>query len=199
LFFFVGSLTGLPPFRQYLDASEAIKAHWERESGSPPWGHAEESRLDRFCIRIADFERIERQREVTIDCGEAVAALEDVGIVVQDQGERLVDIAEANSTTPKAIAEVVLSVARLGEALEARGGREEEFVRPYSGMGRMTMREYAERYGADLDRILALLAERGVQLDPDSRLRDEADRLGMDPGGIFDLLNEGSGGATRER
>ena len=194
LFFFVGTLTGIPPFRQFLDANEAIKAHWERESGSPPWGHAEESRLDRFCLRMADFERIERQRDVTIDCSEAVIALEEAGIIVEDQSQRLVDIAEMNSTTPKAIAEIVVGVADFGEAVETPGGREGEFVRPYSGMGRITMREYAERYDADLDRILSLLAERGIELDPDGRLREEADRLGMDPGQIFDLLNESAGG-----
>ncbi len=199
LLFFVGSLTGIPPFRQFLDANEAIKAHWERESGSPPWGHAEESRLDRFCLRMADFERIERRREVTIDCSEAVTALEEAGIIVEDQSQRLVDIAEVNSTTPKAIAEIVVSVAHLGDAVESPGGQEGEFVRPYSGMGRITMREYAERYEVDLDRILSLLAERGIQLDPDGRLREEADRLGMDPGQIFDLLNESSQGHGRGR
>jgi hypothetical protein len=63
---------------------------------------------------------------------------------------------------------------------------------PYSGLGRLSLRQYAERYEADLELALAILRERGVDLDPDARLRDEATRLGTDPEGIIAWLNEGA-------
>ena len=64
------------------------------------------------------------------------------------------------------------------------------FTLPISGLGRMTMRQYAERYDADLDRALGILREEGISIDPDRTLRDESSRFQTDPEGIIELLNE---------
>lgn len=192
--FLVGTLAGIFPFQQLLRASDEIKDYWEARSGSPPWGHAELSPLGRFCRGMEDFERLERQRLITIDCAEAIAALSGAGIQVEDESQQLLEIARANSTTPQAIARIVLSVARPRSPGAGGTDRHEQVVPfpvPYSGLGRLTLREYAERYGADLDLALSILRERGVQFDPDARLRDEAERLGTDPEGIVLWLNEG--------
>ena len=66
--FVVGPLAGIFPFQQYLDVGEDLKASWEASSGTPPWGHAEESTLARFCQRMEDLERSDNQRLVAIDC-----------------------------------------------------------------------------------------------------------------------------------
>jgi hypothetical protein len=193
--FLVGTLAELVPFRQFLDVSDTIKDYWETKSGSPPWGHAELSPLGRFCRGMEDFERLENQNLITIDCGEALAALREAGIEVEDESQQLLDIARANSTTPQALSEIILSVARLrdperddADLREAAG----PFAMPYSGLGRLTLREYTETYDADLEEALSILNGMGFQLDPDKRLRDEADRLGTDPAGIIRMLNEGS-------
>ena len=192
LLFFVGTLGGIPPFQQFLAVGAEIKDYWERTEGSPPWGHAEMSKLDRFCRGMEDFERLEHGRYVTIDCDAAIEALRESGIDVEDASQQLIDIAEANGTSPMALAEIVLSVAVPREQQPGAEGTRAPagpFAQPYSGLGRMTMREYAERYDADLDRILGILAEQGMDLDPDQRLRDEADRFEMDPEGIIEVLN----------
>jgi hypothetical protein len=144
---------------------------------------------------MEDFERLENQNLITIDCGEALAALREAGIEVEDESQQLLDIARANSTTPQALSEIILSVARLrdperddADLREAAG----PFAMPYSGLGRLTLREYTETYDADLEEALSILNGMGFQLDPDKRLRDEADRLGTDPAGIIRMLNEGS-------
>lgn len=193
--FLVGTLAELVPFRQFLDLSVEIKDYWEATSGSPPWAHAELSPLGRFCRGMEDFERLENQRLVTIEPTEAVAALREAGIEVEGESQQLLDIARANSTTPQALAEVILSVARPRDPeRDDVAGRESAgpFVLPYSGLGRLTLREYADRYEADLEHALSILRDMGLQLDPDKRLREEADRLGTDPEGIILLLNEGS-------
>jgi len=193
--FFVGTLAGLFPFQQFLGMGEAVKGYWEVTSGSPPRGHAELSPLDRFCPGMEDFERLENQRLISIDCAEAMAALREAGIEVESDSQQLIEIARANSTTPQALAEIIVSVAkpRAPGSQDADAPAESgPFVKPYSGLGRLTLREYAERYQADLDLALAILAERGVDLDPDARIRDEAGRLGTDPEGIIVWLNEGA-------
>jgi hypothetical protein len=193
--FLVGTLVGMFPFRQFLNVSDEIKDYWEATDGSPPWGHAELSPLGRFCRGMEDFERLEHQRPVTIDCTEAVVALRSAGIEVEDESQQLLDIARANATTPQALAEIVLSVARPRDPESDGTGQHEAlgpFVVPYSGLGRLTLREYVERYGADLEMALSILRDRGIQFDPDARLRDEAERLGTDPEGIVLWLNEGA-------
>ena len=194
--FLVGPLTRVPPFGQFLDAGEDVKAYWEATSGSPPWGHAEENSLTRFCRGMEDFERLEHRRLVAIDCEEALAALREEGFAVQGPNQRLLDIAQANGTTPQALATIVVGVSRAvtpEEALAAlmppeNGAR---FQRPYSGLGRLTLSGYSEEYGYDLDEILGILSEAGLVLDPKMRLREEATRLGTDPEGIIEVLNGG--------
>jgi hypothetical protein len=124
-----------------------------------------------------------------------MAALREAGIEVESESQQLIEIADANSTTPQALAAIIVSVAKPRDpgSGEANAGTDPDpFVKPYSGLGRLTLRQYAERYEADLDLALSILVERGVDLDPDAKLRDEADRLGTDPEGIIVWLNEGA-------
>jgi hypothetical protein len=205
LLFFVGPLAGLPPFQQFLDAGEAIKAYWERTHGSPPWGHAEEATLESFCRRIGNHGRGGATGGVRVDCAEARIALEEAGIRVESMSQQLIDIARANDTNPQAVADVVLSVGEPAVGEQGAGEIRDEggygFHQPGSGLGRMTLREYAERYGYDVEELLSILRTKGMNVDPDNRLREEADRWGVDPAGIIEALGEqGSDeGRTRTR
>lgn len=191
--FLVGPLTGLPPFKQFLDAGEGVKAYWETRSGSPPWGHAEENTLDRFCRGMEDFERLEHGRRVSIDCESALAELRDRGLSVTDLREPIIDIARTNGITPQDVAKIISAVAveTLGSGQETQealtgSGR---FLRPYSGLGRRTLEEYAEEFGHDLDEILQILSDQGLEVDPLVRLREEAARLDLSPEEIIERLN----------
>jgi hypothetical protein len=217
--FFIGPLLRIPPFAQFLDASDEIKAYWENTQGSPPWGHAEESRLDAFCRRVVDFQRWEGEGPVIVDCEDAIEALLASGLAVEGPDQRIIDMADANETTPQAIADIIVAVARPATPEEVAaglagnpgraGGRggigatadvsgEEphaesvgRFAHPGSGMGRMTLREYADAQGHDLDEILAILDEAGIPADANARFRDLATAAGLDPAGIIDVLNRG--------
>ncbi len=206
--FLLGPLLRIPPFGQFLDAGADIKGYWEATRGSPPWGHAEETRLDAFCRRIVDFQRWEGEGPVTVNCDEALIALRAAGMVVEDPAQRILEIAEANGTTPQAIAEIVVSVARPATVEEVAAGlaggvgmggdtgsgsadAAGRFAHPPSGLGRMTLAGYAGEYGYDLEELLSILAGKGMEIDPDAPLREEADRLGMVPSDIIDALNSG--------
>ena len=52
ILFVVGTLMGVQPFQSVLDLNDNIKSYWEKEYGSPPYGHAEESSLKSFSKRI---------------------------------------------------------------------------------------------------------------------------------------------------
>jgi hypothetical protein len=204
LVFLLGPLLDLPPFSLYLDAGEEVKAYWEASSGSPPWGHAEENSLQRFCRGMEDYERLENQRMVVLHCNLALEALRSAGMEVEGLSQRLLEIAEVNGTTPQALAQIIVSVARPMTpdemaARQPRGGAageeavQETYHQPCSGLGRMTMAEYAQEYGYDLEEILAILRRAGLELDSETRLREEATRLGTDPEGLIRILNGGEG------
>jgi hypothetical protein len=110
--FFVGTLGRTIPFEQYLGVGSVAKRYWAGSLGTPPWTPADATPLIRFCHNMEDVELFTTQTLVTIDCDEAVEALEQAGISVDDPSQPLDDIAAANGTTPRAIAEVVMSVAR---------------------------------------------------------------------------------------
>jgi hypothetical protein len=61
---------------------------------------------------MEDMEWYSSNRSVKIDCEEALDVLRQAGIVVHDLSQPMDDIAAANGTTPRAIAELVMSVAR---------------------------------------------------------------------------------------
>jgi hypothetical protein len=110
--FFVGTVWRSVPFDQYLGVGSIAKDYWRDALGSPPWSPADAAPLDQFCIQMEDVELYSNQRAVSINCDVAMSALRDAGIVVNDPTQPMDDIAAANGTTPKAIAELVMSVAR---------------------------------------------------------------------------------------
>lgn len=67
----------------------------------------------------------------------------------------------------------------------------DRFANPVSGLGRITLREYAEEMGHELDELLAILAGQGLEVDPDARLREVATQLGLEPSGVIEALNKG--------
>ena len=191
-----GTLAGWAPFSSLLSLGEAVKDYWEQRDGSPPWGHAEENSLARFSRGLVDWERLEHGLTVGLSVADAIAALRASGVQVTDGKQRLDGIADRNGTTPQALMDIIRRAERpMGPAAgdEAPAARRAagSLPRPASGLGRMTLRAYSERYDIDLDEMLEILAA-GVSgpVDVDARLRVVASQLGVDPEGVLDRLSE---------
>ena len=58
-------------------------------------------------------------------------------------------------------------------------------------MGRLTLRGYAEEFGYHLGELLGILADQGMEVDPDARFGTVAGDLGITPGEVIDALNRG--------
>ena len=112
MLFFVGTVSRSIPFEQYLGVASSSKRYWRESLGSPPWPPADATPLYEFCRGIQEAERYTGKSSISVDCADAVAALRQSGIAVEDVSQPLNDIAAANGTTPRAVADVVLSVAR---------------------------------------------------------------------------------------
>ncbi len=191
--FVVGTLAGFTPWSSFLTWETSIKDFWERRDGSPPWGHAEENTLARFTRGLVDWERIEHDRSVRLPVEDALVALREAGLIVESESQRVIDIAKINGTTPQALTAILRSAelpALPDEAAvtPARAG-EGPFPLPYTGLGRMTLRAYCQKYDLDLDALLSLFPS-GLTVDPKRSLRDLADDLNTDPEGVIEMLNE---------
>jgi hypothetical protein len=55
----------------------------------------------------------------------------------------------------------------------------------------MSLREYGQEYGYDVDTMVGILESAGLSVNPDATLREEATRLGTDPEGLISVLNAG--------
>jgi hypothetical protein len=114
-------------------------------------------------------------------------------MVVAGEDQRLIDIADANGVTPQDLMDVLrgamMPVAAGEPVAVAELGSEGPLPMPASGLGRMTLRSYCERYELVLADVLALFPE-GVQVDPDRTLRQLATDLKTDPAGVIEMLNE---------
>lgn len=110
--FFAGTVGRSIPFDQYLGIAGVAKDYWRETLGSPPWAPADATPLRQFCSRMESVVRHVGDRSVSIECDEALSILRKAGIVVEDVSQPLDDIAAANGTSPKAIAELIMSVAQ---------------------------------------------------------------------------------------
>lgn len=202
LVFLLGTLAGWPPWSSFLDVGEAIKDYWERRDGSPPWGHAEENTLSRFSRGLVDWERIEHQKQVSLSVDDVIAELREEGVTVESGAQQLSDIAHENDTTPQALMEIIRRAERPvtdGAGVEIPvPSSDEPYPRPMSGLGRMTLRAYCERYELDLEQTITLLGGE-APIDPDSRLREIAEERDTDSETLIDRLNERArAGASQE-
>jgi len=120
--FFVGTMLRVIPFDQYLSIGGVAKDYWAHSLGTPPWEPADATPLNQFCQTMEVAEEFANQRSVTIDCDEALSVLQSAGIEVNDPSQPLDDIAAENGTTPRDLADLVMSVART--ASSQSGGAE---------------------------------------------------------------------------
>lgn len=93
--FIIGSLTITQPFSSLFQLEKDFKHYWTDELGKPPYGHAELSSLNSFC------------KKVGYDVNEAMEALREAGIQVENKKQNLKDIGEKNNITPAKVYDVI--------------------------------------------------------------------------------------------
>ncbi len=170
-FLFVGgTLMGVQPFQGVLDINDDIKAYWQKQYGSPPYGHAEESSLQSFSQRIG------------VNIQKAIELLKDKGIVVENKSQTLLQIAQQNSISPEDIHYAIKPKGgkiTIGKAMADTG---------ISFLGRRTLHELADMDKINLKKSLLFLQKEGFDATPQSRMREAANALGITPYELFDKL-----------
>ncbi len=163
--FVLGTLTQTPPFKTFLDFGEGIKDFWTQEYGEPPYGHAEETKLNIFC------------KKLKIDLEEAKTALRTKNIIF-DEYDTLKKIAQVNLTSPSEIYKLIKkeNILLNGEKVP-------------SNLGRKTLQKLADLKKINLQRALEILNKKGIEnVDSESRMRNLADELEITPLELYKLI-----------
>jgi hypothetical protein len=167
----VGTFLELPPFKWTLSIGESIKDAASNKYGEPPYGHAELSSLKLLSKRMG------------LDLEAGMAALEKAGIRFESETESILEIAQANGLTPKAVYEKMQP-----ETKETETAAMPEFPQP--GLGKRTIAEICSQYGIDPTVVVKGLNERGVHTTPEMTFREIADNNDTSPADIYALVFE---------
>jgi len=163
--FITGTLFATGPFKLFLDFEEGIKDSWTKTYGEPPYGHAEESKLNIFC------------KKMDIDFDKAKTILSENKIIYKED-QTLKTIANNNGVTPSYIYELINK--------DKKNSKSKDIP---SSLGRKTLKELSDMKKIELDKSLVLLKFKGLKdITKDSRVKNIADELDMTPLEIYNLL-----------
>jgi hypothetical protein len=188
LFVFVGTLAGLPPMSQVLDASLSIKDSLSETYGEPPYGHAELTPLDEFCRRFG------------IDLERAKAALVQKNIRLASTEQTLKEIAKDNGLAPGGVYEALkhaweasrtVTVPSTSAPAQIPSRSQTAVVLPMDpppGLGKRRLSDICEEYGLDLARMSEKLKAGNIDAQPAMTLKDIADKNGMLPIDVYEAL-----------
>ena len=143
--FFIGTLESWTPFGPVMSFGEKVKESWDQEYVSPPVAHMEQYTLARFS---EDFPEASVER--------IVKTLTDSGIVIISVDNTLKEIAEENGITPSRIYDIVTSTYR----------QDKEAVASQSpaGVGKLTVKNAAERLGMEPEELIKMLRENNIEV-----------------------------------
>jgi uncharacterized membrane protein YgcG len=184
---FVGTVAGVSPFSSLMEWNESIKQSYDSPRQRGPVPHAELMTLRELAEKYTGVE-LETMLE----------NLRSHGIQVESPDAVLGELAEANGITPAELYNIAMGQrgegrgggggGRHGEGgggLGARGGGG-------SGFGRMTLKQYCEQAGLDVDAAVRKLTDNGYKASPDTTMRAIADSAGVHPSQVRAVI-ESSG------
>jgi hypothetical protein len=151
---FVLTLVEVPPFSSVMALGEYLTKSWSNEQTEPPVPHAEELTLAAFA------------RAVSLTPQAALRRLTDAGVAGADTSIIMGELAEANQTTPKILADLITAGRGSGVGGGSGGGAGRG-----GGWGRMTVAQLCAQEGVPLETGLARLAAAGLPTQAGENLR----------------------------
>ena len=179
--FVIGTYLNIPPMSTIVELSEDIKAGAATKYGDPPYGQAQSSSLKGFTSRLG------------LDLEKTIVLLENAGIAITDEKEMIQDIAARSSNTPQQIYDIIKS-AGLQPSNDPTQQPETSSAGtmqvPKSGMGKKTITQICDEIGKDCDLIIAGLEKRGMNIDPNQKLKELASQHDTGPMQIYETIVE---------
>jgi hypothetical protein len=169
---FAGTVYGVSPFSALVEWSERIKQSYDSPRQRGPVPHAELMTLTELADKFAGVE-FETMLE----------NLRQHGIKVESPDAVLGELAEASGLTPAELYNIALG-RRVGGGDSAEGRRGES-----GGFGRLTLEQYCQQAGLDVDTAVRKLNDSGYKASPDMTIRAIADSAGVRPSQVRAVIN----------
>ncbi len=166
LLFSVGTAKMVLPFSALVNIGNGIKAKNSLNDGNPPFGYAEYTSLEDFCILAS------------INLKTAEVKLEKKGVKYNSTKETLKSIALANSITPKDIYLYIKSETT-------------KFDLPSDipiGIAHKTLKRLSNEYNMNLDKFLTHLGKYGIKTTPDITFKKLAKQNKLHPAQLYNML-----------
>ena len=186
---FVGTVSGISPFSNLMAWNESIKQSYDSPRQRGPVPHAELMSLKELARNYTGVEL-----ETMLD------NLRLHGIQVESPDAVLGELAEASGLTPAQLYNIAMGQRGAGRG-GGPGGRSGEGGGGLgaqggggggSGFGRLTLKQYCQQAGLDLDAAVRKLNDNGYKASPDMTMRAIADSAGVRPSQVREVI-ESSG------
>lgn len=166
-----GTILDVPPLGTVIALNDRIKDYWESRAVLGPYPHFEEDTLAVFAMRTGT------------DVAGLMSSLEQGGFQVAAETATVNDVAALNNTTPSALWAAIRASMPQAQSLPAAGSG--------AGLGRKTLEAVCEENGLDLNDVLGVLRQNGVDADGKDTLKDIANKAGMRPTEVLELIAGG--------
>jgi len=176
LFVAIGTLQHIPPMSSIINFGEMLKERASAKYGEPPYGHAELSSLRLFA------------RRTDMDLKMAMQLLQEASITVQSPDQTILQIAQANQTTPKALFEIMKKAIRAQQAVGLPDA-------PPPGFGQLTLTEICQQYKLDTARLIQQLTRQKINARPEMTMKETAAANNLDPHALYQILQQIAGPA----
>ena len=170
------TLAQVTPFSSLLAWNDAIKHGWETPTDRAPIPHAELLSLNELAQKING-----------LDAGAMMQNLQAAGLVVQSPDEVLGELAPQVGLTPRRVYAMAIGQNSVPRSGGGGGGRRQGRQGGF-GIGRLTLRQYCEQQGQDVEQTLQKLQEKGYQGRADMTIREIATAGGVHPSAVHEIL-----------
>ncbi len=174
-----GTLADVTPFSSLLVWNELIKDSWELSGQQAPIPHAELMTLAEIADKVKG-----------IDAEPMVTNLRAGGIEVESAHVIIGWLAEENNLSPSELYAIAVGQSLSGRAGEGGKANSGKGYRGRYGLGQLTLQQYCNRIGLDVNETVEKLRNKSIQARPDMLLRDIAHGAGIHASDIRDILEQ---------
>jgi len=189
---FFGTVWDVPPFSSLMEWNESIKHGWDTPRRQAPIVHAELLTLSELADKLEN-----------VDLETLMANLEDHGIKVDSPEAVVEDLAKAHDMTPNQLYDMALGEEKRGRGdgggagRGAPGGKKSQKNESGAGasgrgFGRMTLADYCQEMGLDIESAIGKLQEAGYEAQRGMTIREIAGSAGVHPSQIRAVIDPDS-------
>jgi len=183
---FAGTVLGVSPFATLMEWNESIKQSYDSPRQRGPVPHAEMMTLAELADKYTGIEL-----ETMLD------NLRQHGIKVESPEAVLGELAEINGLTPAELYNIALGKTGSGRRGSGGGGQrgggdDLGGQRGGGGFGRLTLKQYCQQIGLDIDTVVSKLKDNGYQASPDMTMRAIADSASVHPSQVRAVIGVSS-------